>query len=204
MADEDLNYFTVTAPKLGWFPSLVIETAILPSVSPAHTLWSHFNASFCSRKTPRTLSFHCRFRRLTRSHFQTLFLSRWPEQESIFLCFVRLSDILQISSLNMHEFILAVTTEKSLLDLLTRLEPLNNIEVCLSVCVIWQRAASFKDIWLSHQTGSGQAVNRLFRVFQASIVLQLLLGDPRCPQAKLDIKTQSLWLCSFPVSKTSL
>lgn len=154
MADEDLNYFTVTAPKLGWFPSLVIETAILPSVSPAHTLWSHFNASFCSGKTPRTLSFHCRFRRLTRSRFQTLFLRHWPEQESIFLCFVRLSDILQISSLNMHEFILAVTTEKSLLDLLTRLEPLKNTEVCLSV-------------WF----GNGQRGPRLLRTYGCLIKL---------------------------------
>lgn len=70
MTDEDLNYFMVTALKRDCSASLLMETAILPSVSRAHTLWSRFNASFCSGKTPRTLPFLWCFRGLTRSHFQ--------------------------------------------------------------------------------------------------------------------------------------
>lgn len=106
-------------------------------------------------------------------------------------CPLDLSDYLisfEFSFLNMHDFFLGSDSWENLLDLLTRREPLNNTEVCLSMCdlapVVW--ALSFKDIWLSRHPGSGHAVNRLFRVFQASIMRQLLLGDPRCPRAIWD------------------
>lgn len=110
--------------------------------------------------------------------------------------FVRLSDILQVFLPNYAWLFWQWPLQKTLW---TCWLGWNHWTTLRSVCLAW--ALSLKDIWLSHHLGSGHAGNKLFREFQASIMLQLLLGDPGCPQAIWDMNTQSLWLCLFPFGR---